>query len=548
MTTIGPHSYEEFLEIVRDFHGSVAPGIVAGGFMIDLALKNLPEDKLFDAISETQSCLPDAIQLLTPCTVGNGWLRIINIGRYAITLFEKYTGEGVRVSLDLNQLGGWSEIKAWYMKLKPKHQQDKELLLEQFREAGSEIYTVEHVHVNPQLLGKHKGGGIVLCPLCGEPFRSDREGACAFCLGDEKYLVSDIDIPGKQKRGSEVPPLIRVPVDEAVGRVLIHDMTRIVPGRAKGPAFKRHHVVTASDVTILKQMGKEHVFVGDGKISDKEWIHEDDVAPAFAQAMAGGGVTFDKQPIEGKITFRAAIAGLFTVDRLLLERFNMLPGVMCASRCSYSTVREGENLAATRAIPLYLSTEDFRRATALLEGGPLFHVLPLQKKSVGIVVTGTEVAQGLVDDKFTPIITKKIEAYGSEIIESVIVPDSRGAVCDGVKKLLDAGSNLIVVTGGLSVDPDDVTMDGLLDAGLTDLLHGAPILSGAMTLLGKIGTARVIGVPAGALFFSTTSFDLLLPRLLANLEITRKDLARMAHGGYCLNCEVCRFPCCPFGK
>lgn len=548
MTTIGPHSYEEFLEIVRDFHGSVAPGIIAGGFMIDLALKNLPEGEFFDAISETQSCLPDAIQLLTPCTVGNGWLRIINIGRYAITLFEKYTGAGVRVSLDLSRLEEWSEIKAWYMKLKPKHQQDKELLLDQFREAGSDIYKLEHVRVSPQLLGKQKKGEIVLCPFCGEPFRSDREGACAFCLGDEKYLVSDDDTPDIQKEIQALPPLKRVPVDEAVGCVLIHDMTRIIPGREKGPAFRRHHVVTSSDVAILKQMGKGHVFVDDGKISGEDWIHEDDVAPAFARAMAGEGVTFDERPAEGKITFRAVIAGLFTVDRLLLERFNMLPGVMCASRCSYATVQKGENLAATRAIPLYLAAEDFRRATTLLGDNPLFHVLPLQRARVGIIITGTEIAQGLVDDNFTSIITKKIESYDSKVIENVIVPDSRGAVCDGIKKLLDAGSNLIVATGGLSVDPDDVTMAGLLDAGLTDLLYGAPILSGAMTLLGRIGTVRVIGVPAGALFFRATSFDLLLPRLLANLEITRKDLARMAHGGYCLNCEVCTFPCCPFGK
>jgi len=545
MTTIGPHSYDEFLDIVRDFHGSVAPGIVAGGFMIDLALENLPEGELFDAISETQSCLPDAIQLLTPCTIGNGWLRIINIGRYAITLFEKYTGAGVRVSLDLHQLDGWSEVKAWYMKLRPKHQQDTELLLAQFREAGPEIYTVEHVHVNPQLLGKQKKGRIVLCPLCGEPFRSDREGACAFCLGDKKYLVSDDHTPGIQEA---MPALKRVPVDEAVGRVLMHDMTRIIPGREKGPAFRRHDIVTSSDIAILKQMGKGHVFVDDGEISDEEWIHEDDVAPALATVMAGEGVAFDERPVEGKITFRAAITGLFTVDRLLLERFNMLPGVMCASRCSYSTVQEGEHLAATRAIPLYLAVQDFRRATALLGGGPLFHVLPLQRARVGILVTGTEVAQGLVEDTFTPIITKKIGAFHSEVIKRVVVPDVREAVSEGVKKLIDAGSNLIVATGGLSVDPDDVTIDGLLDAGLTDFLHGAPILSGAMTLLGRIADIRVIGVPAGALFFETTSFDLLLPRVLANIDITRKDLARMAHGGYCLNCKVCTFPCCPFGK
>jgi formylmethanofuran dehydrogenase subunit E len=193
--TIGPYSFEQYLKMIEGFHGRVAPGMVAGGFMIDLARRNLPEGIFFDAISETTSCLPDSIQLLTPCTIGNGWLRVIDTGRFALTLFEKYGGAGVRVSLDVQKLDGWPEARSWFLKLTPKSEQDTERLLAELQEAGSGIYRVEHVHVAPEYLGTQKKKRIRLCKRCREPFRSDTEDTCPFCTGERAYL-SPLDEKG----------------------------------------------------------------------------------------------------------------------------------------------------------------------------------------------------------------------------------------------------------------------------------------------------------------------------------------------------------------
>jgi formylmethanofuran dehydrogenase subunit E len=172
----------------------------------------------------------------------------------------------------------------------------------------------------------------------------------------------------------------------------------------------------------------------------------------------------------------------------------------------------------------------------------------MRKARVGILVTGTEVFKGLIEDKFIPIIRNKVEKLGCRVVETDIAPDERKAISQSAERLLAAGADLIVTTAGLSVDPDDLTLDGLLDAGAEDFIYGAPILPGAMTMLARIGRTQIIGVPACALFYKKTSFDLLLPRLLAGIKITRLDLAEMADGGFCLNCKSCTFPKCPFGK
>jgi formylmethanofuran dehydrogenase subunit E len=223
-------------------------------------------------------------------------------------------------------------------------------------------------------------------------------------------------------------------------------------------------------------------------------------------------------------------------------------GVMCASRAGYFPVTQGQTLAGTRAIPLFLPRSDFMKALAVLQEGPLFSVLPQRRPRAGILVTGTEVFMGLVEDRFIDIITSKVERLQGQVVKSLIVPDDRQAIREGVAELLEAGIDLLVTTAGLSVDPDDVTRQGLVEAGATDLRYGAPILPGAMTLLARIGTVQVMGVPACALFFKTTSFDLLLPRLLAGLSPNRRDLAKLGHGALCLECPTCTFPRCPFGK
>ena len=183
------YSYEEFLDIIKSFHGDLAPGIVMGGFMVELAYSLLPEDGLFDAVVETTACLPDVIQLLTPCSVGNGWLRIVDTGRFAITMYDKTNGKGIRIAPDNEKLKSWPELEAWYLKLKPKKEQDKELLLQEIKDAGTDLFKTEYVELAPDFLKKKKKSGIVQCPECSETYRSDSEGLCPFCSGEKKFLL-----------------------------------------------------------------------------------------------------------------------------------------------------------------------------------------------------------------------------------------------------------------------------------------------------------------------------------------------------------------------
>lgn len=544
MITIGPYSFDEFLKTVESFHGAAAPGVLIGGFMTDLALSRLPEGILFDAISETPSCLPDAIQLLTPCTLGNGWLKVINLGRFALSLYNKYTGEGIRVCMDAKKLNGWPEVRNWIYKLKSKAEQDKEQLISQLREAGQNLCSAQAVQISPDLLKKRSKGRIVDCPLCGEPYPVQDGAVCRGCGGEAPYL----DDKYPECRFSEnVPPLRSIRVEESADKTALHDMTRIVPGKSKGAEFSRGQKITVGDICRLQQMGRQYVYVEEDNPPQELWVHENEAALSFAAALAGEGVTFEGAPREGKIDLVSGREGLFVVEDGRLEQFNMISGVMCASRRSGLPTASGRSLAGVRAIPLFLPRRDFERAMAVLASGPIFQVLPMRKARVGIIVTGTEVFQGLIEDKFAPIITSKVEAYGCSVVGSIIAPDDRHVISRAAVRLMEAGADLLVTTAGLSVDPDDVTRGALSDAGAVDMLYGAPILPGAMTLLARIGQVQVMGVPACALYFKTTSFDMLLPRLLAGLQVTRRDLARLGHGSFCLGCKACTFPKCPLG-
>ena len=542
---IGAYSFEEFLQLVKSFHGHAAPGVVIGGIMVEEARRRLPAEVLFDAICETRNCLPDAIQLLTPCTIGNGWLQVVNLDRFALALYDKYQGEGVRVFLDPAKVADWPEINTWYRKLKPKREQDPARLREEIKNAGTDILGWQPVKIRPQFLSKRVRGRIVICPLCREAYPAQDGVICRACQGDGPYL------PGgpQEETQTSAPPLQLLPVEQAVGHRALHDMTMIVPGVCKGPAFEKGQLIGVGDLCRLQQLGRRHLYVMEENQLGPEWVHEDEAALAFARAMAGEGIAFTEPPREGRVNLLAARDGLLVVDEARLENFNLVPGVMCACRQGYSLLTQGRVLGATRAIPLFLPRVDFYKAMAILSGGPLFQVLPLRQPRVGILVTGTEVFMGLVEDKFVPIITTKVEHFGGQVLKSLIVPDDRRTIGEGVRELLAGGIDLLVTTAGLSVDPDDVTRQGLVDAGATDMLYGAPIIPGAMTLLARIGPVQIMGVPACALYFKTTSFDLLLPRLLAGLEITRRDLARLANGAFCLDCKVCTFPQkCPFGK
>ena len=540
---IGLYSFDEYVGMVKSFHGYAAPGLLVGGFMVDAALGRMAEGVLFEAISETRSCLPDALQLLTPCTIGNGWLRVFNLGRYALSLYDKYSGQGVRVFVDTGKVRRFPEVEAWLFKLKPKKEQDPDHLLDEIRKAGRDIYGIQPITVQPQFLGKRSKGPIGVCALCGEPYPVKDGAICRGCQGEAPYVIPEYRLSAEALGD---PPLRAVPVEDAVGKAVLHDMTMVLPGVSKDAAFVRGQQLTAGDLCRLQHMGRQRVYL-EQDVPTSEWVHEDEAARAFAQAMAGDGVCFPKPPREGKVNLVSERSGLFVVDEDLLERFNMVPGVMCASRRGYIPVFKDRRLAGTRAIPLYLPRAAFLRAMSVLQQGPLLRVLPMRKARVGILVTGSEVFQGLVEDRFIPVIGAKAKAFDCRVTKAVIVPDDRNAIRDGVRELLECGTDLLITTAGLSVDPDDVTRRGLEDAGATDLLYGAPVLPGTMALLARIGAVQVLGVPACALHFKTTSFDLLFPRLLAGLEITRHDLARLGYGAYCLECKACTFPKCPFG-
>jgi len=543
MINISQYTLDEYATLAKSFHGSAAPGIIIGGFMVETAMKNLPEGEFFDAISETSSCLPDAIQLLTPCTIGNGWLKIVDSGRYALSLYEKFCGSGIRVYLDSSKIQAWPEIKSWFFKEKPKREQDYDALIEEICAAGADICSIETVSIKPEYLEKRSKGDLGVCPSCHEAYPKKHGAICLSCQGNSPYTDS-----GSGTK-TDRPSLSVVSIEKAEGKELLHDMTRIMPGKEKGAAFTKGQIVSAGDICRLQKMGRQRVYIEeDTNPSAGDWVHEDKAAQAFADAMAGSGISPVVPPREGKVNLAAADDGLLIVDRQRLNMFNLMPNVMCASMHGYCVVEKDTQVAGTRAIPLYLSRQDFEKAKSVLSSGPIFSLAPMRKANVGILVTGTEVFKGLIEDSFAPIIRARVEKYGCTVIREKIVPDDAEAIRKAVQRLRNDNADLIITTAGLSVDPDDVTRQGLIDAGLTNLLYGTPILPGAMTLVGNIGDAQVIGVPACALYYKTTAFDLLLPRLLAGLKITRDDLAYMGHGSYCLNCSTCTYPHCAFGK
>ncbi len=341
-----------------------------------------------------------------------------------------------------------------------------------------------------------------------------------------------------------------VKLEDAVGLVLAHDITEIVPGQSKGPAFRKGHVVTAEDLPHLARLGKQHLYVLE---MGPEVMHENEGVELMARALCGPGVEPGGPPAEGKITLVATRDGLFELDPERLLQFNLVPEVMCATIHRHSPVKRGQAVAGTRPIPLLIRRENVSRACALAEQeGGILRVLPFKPLRAGVVVTGNEVASGLIEDKFAPIITRKMEALGGSVQEVRIRPDDRLAVASAIRELVELGVEIVITTAGMSVDPDDVTRMAIADAGGYDLVYGTPVLPGAMFLVGMLKAPRqdvpILGVPACALFHPTTVLDLVLPRVMAGERWDRAKIAALAHGGYCQNCSRCHFPVCGFGR
>jgi molybdenum cofactor synthesis domain-containing protein len=340
--------------------------------------------------------------------------------------------------------------------------------------------------------------------------------------------------------------MTKISVEAAVGTRLAHDITEIRPGEFKGPSFRRGHKVREEDVCHLMRLGKRHLYVLD---LDAAQVHEDDAVVELAAALAGPGITFGSRPKEGKLQLQAAYTGLLKINTRALVAFNLMPDVMCASLHDNVPVSQGQIVAGTRAVPLVIQRDALDRALALArEEAPIFSVKTYHRKNVRLVITGNEVYEGLIEDRFEAIVKEKLAAFGASLLETVILPDDAERIADTVRRFAAADTDMVVTTGGMSVDPDDVTRHGIRLAGVDALHYGAAVLPGSMFQLAYKGDMPIVGLPACGLYHPTTIFDLVLPRLLAGERLDEQDLAHFAVGGMCLNCAVCRYPACPMGK
>ncbi len=337
-----------------------------------------------------------------------------------------------------------------------------------------------------------------------------------------------------------------IAVDKAVGLPLAHDITEIRPGEFKGAAFPRGHILQCEEVEHLRRLGKNHLYVLRPEAYE---MHEDDAAEAIATALCGDGVGWDNPPREGKITLKAQYDGLFKVDVEALTRFNEIGDVMCATRHTNSYVKKGQKVGATRSIPLLIAKDHVKKAIEVCgESDSVLKVLPIKSVNVGLLIVGTEVYEGRIKDRFEPIIRKKVEAFGGRILDVVFLPDDKDRIAKEALNLVNRGVDILFTTGGMSVDADDVTRPAIEQAGGKDILYGSAVLPGAMFMTGLLEGVPFLGIPACGMYAKATVLDLVYPRILAGERITRRDVARLGHGGYCLKCKHCQFPDCAFGK
>jgi hypothetical protein len=337
-----------------------------------------------------------------------------------------------------------------------------------------------------------------------------------------------------------------IDLKDAVGHELAHDITEIRPGEFKGPAFRRGHTVCEADLCHLQKLGKNHLYVID--LAEDE-IHENEAAVILATALAGDGVIWKEGPKEGKISLLAEKDGLLAVNTAALAAFNMVDEVMCATLHNHTLVEKGELIAGTRAIPLVMKRAPINRAAAIArQNGSVLSVHPLRKAKVGLVITGNEVYHGLISDRFAPILTEKITALGSEVAALDFAPDDAQEINRVIRNQLDGGCELLLLSGGMSVDPDDVTRHGIRLAGAGEIHYGAAALPGSMFLMAYLEEVPLLGVPACGLYHRITVLDLVLPRILAGERIGKAELAFLGHGGICRDCPECAYPKCHFGK
>lgn len=340
-----------------------------------------------------------------------------------------------------------------------------------------------------------------------------------------------------------------IKTEDAVGHVLCHDITQIIKGVTKDAVFRKGHIVTEEDIPVLLSVGKENLYVWE---KEEGMLHENDAAEILRQICQGEHM-HPSDVKEGKIELIADIDGVLKIERGKLRKVNSLGEIMIASRHGDFPVKKDDKLAGTRVIPLVISEEKMQQAKDVTAGGAIFNILPYKKKKAGIVTTGSEVYYHRIKDTFTPVIEEKLAEYDIEIGGHEICNDDPQMIENAIRSLLADGCNMIVCTGGMSVDPDDRTPYAIRQVTGEIVSYGAPVLPGAMFLLayyreeGK-EVIPVLGLPGCVMYSKRTIFDLVLPRLTVGEILTAEDLNTLGEGGLCLNCPECTFPNCGFGK
>ncbi len=333
--------------------------------------------------------------------------------------------------------------------------------------------------------------------------------------------------------------------EDAVGQVLCHDITQIIKGVTKDAVFRKGHVIREEDIPVLLSVGKDHVYIWE---NDANMLHENEAAEILFGLCSNDHMS--PSPVkEGKIELIAQCDGLLKVDKEKLKAINSLGQMMIASRHGNFPVKAGDKLAGTRIIPLVIEKEKMECAKEAAPGGKIFTLLPFLHKKVGIVTTGNEVYHGRIQDTFTPVIFEKLSEYDTEVIGHKICSDDPNMIEEAVKELLNEGVDMIICTGGMSVDPDDKTPLAIKNSTANVITYGAPVLPGAMFLLAYTEEGiPVMGLPGCVMYAKRTIFDLVLPRVMAGEVLTKEDFAVLGEGGLCLSCKVCTFPNCGFGK
>lgn len=337
----------------------------------------------------------------------------------------------------------------------------------------------------------------------------------------------------------------RIKTEDAVGHVLCHDMTQIIRGEFKGARFRKGHVVTEEDIPVLLSMGKETLYVWEVR---EGILHENDAAERLC-AICKNENMLRSEVKEGKIELTAAIDGLFRVDSEKLFAVNSVEELMIATRKGNTPVHAGDKLCGTRVIPLVIEESRLLEAEKIADGRPLLELLPYRLKRAAVITTGSEVFHGRIKDTFTPVLVSKLEEYGIETVEHRCVDDGMDNIRAAIEDVRTKDAEMILCTGGMSVDPDDNTPGAIKASGARIVTYGAPVLPGAMFLLGYFDDGMpIMGLPGCVMYAAATIFDLILPRIAAGVSVEKRDFVALGEGGLCLGCKTCHYPVCPFGK